>query len=547
VPASNRHIGWVIAADGSAIELPGEETTGIAVPVRLEHDATPGSMVRLQHSLRRRYYLGHKPETGELGFRNKVQDFRLTPIDATPAVKHIASELADAVQTPATWRRILDALRTHRLHGDLADPALRCLPPDELDLLARHLLESPADLAVLQGATRSDPWLLRRLPLLIASRQPHAPPPASGPVSSADLPGAKANPSHRITLGLMLNGYARRAVPPRRMACVLATARNEGAYLMEWIAYHRAIGFEHIFLYTNDNTDGSDALLQLLADAGIISWFRNQVQPDTLPQHRAYGHALSVMPEILDYRWTMIADIDEFAGFDSTAFTSMPDYILWQEQRRAEAIALSWKLHVAMPGDVWRDRPSIERFPLREAALDPHVKMIFRTNMAWNANPHHPEPPLGSSFVYRSERGEPYVQKVTPAQNAAPSAKCAWISHYAFRSAPEMLMKLARGRADLPPDLQAAASANRVKTFLRQLGGPPLIEDKSTLRCGFRLAEEMRRLMSIPNLAACEADIKHTYTNDMQKACDDFIEAAADTKLDYIAKLEAILRTSRVA
>jgi hypothetical protein len=189
------------------------------------------------------------------------------------------------------------------------------------------------------------------------------------------------------------------------MACILATARNEGAYLTEWIAHHRAIGFEHIFLYTNDNTDGSDDLLRLLADAGIISWFRNQVQPDTLPQHRAYGHALSVMPDILDYRWTMIVDIDEFAAFDTRTFHSMPDYILWQEQRRADAIALSWKLHVALPNDVWRDRPSTERFPLRETALDPHVKMIFRTNRAWNANPHHPEPCLGGSFVYRSERG----------------------------------------------------------------------------------------------------------------------------------------------
>jgi hypothetical protein len=546
VPACNRHIGWLIATDGRSLAIPGEETQGIAIPVRLEH-GEPAGMVKLQHSLRRRHYLGLHGNPSELGFRNKMQEFRLDPIDATPAIVDIAAELTAAVQTPATWMAILDALRSHLLRSELADAALRCLPPDEVDALARHLLEDPHDLAMLQAAMRGDPWLQQRLPLLISWRQPQTPARILGPVSTADLPGAKANPSHRITLGLTLNAYARAATRPQRMACILATARNEGAYLIEWIAYHRAIGFDHIFLYTNDNTDGSDDLLQLLADAGVISWFRNQVQPDTLPQHRAYGHALSVMPEILDYRWTMIADIDEFAGFDTSAFGSMPDYILWQEQRRAEAIALSWKLYVASPNDVWRDRPSIERFTLREAALDAHVKMIFRTNMAWNANPHHPEPRLGASLIYRSERGEPYVQKVTPAQSAAPSAKYAWISHYAFRSAPEMLMKLARGRADLPGEVQSTAWTNRIKTFLRQIGDSGLIEDRSTLLCGAKLVDEQRRLLTIPCVAACETDIKHKYQASMLQTCNEFIETIAGGKSAVLSDIRKILRPSQAA
>ena len=214
-----------------------------------------------------------------------------------------------------------------------------------------------------------------------------------------------------MTLGLILTGFARAATSARRVACVLATAKDEGAYLIEWIAYHRAIGFDHIFLYTNDNTDGSDDLLRLLADAGIISWFRNEIGPGSLPQHRAYGHALSVMPDILDYRWTLIADIDEYAGYDTASFTSMIDYINWQEQRGGNAIALPWKLHIAkrwMPG---RTAPCIERFPLRDAAINSYVKMMFRTNLAWNANPHHPDPSFAQGFNYRAETGEPHTQQ----------------------------------------------------------------------------------------------------------------------------------------
>jgi hypothetical protein len=553
IPACNRHIGWLIAPDGRVLTVPGDDSAAIAIPVRLEFE--PGTdNVRLQHSLRRRWYLGHKSAAEDFGFRQKPQEFGLLPVDAaqtSPVASGIADELASALTAPVYWATLLDAVRTGRLRAALADAALRCLPMDELDHLARHLLESPEDLALLQSAMPGDAWLRRRLPALVAWRHAHARSTAratlSGPDSTADLPGAKANPSHRITLGLVVNGFARSATPPRRMACVLATARNEGAYLLEWIAYHRAIGFAHIFLYTNDNTDGSDDMLQLLADAGIITWFRNQVQPDTLPQHRAYGHALSVMPDILDYRWTMVADIDEFAGFDTTVFKSMPDYILWQEQRRAEAIALSWKVHVAAPVDIWRDKPSIQRFTLREAAISSYVKTIFRTNLASNANPHHPEPRIGTSFIHRSELGAPFVQRVTPAQSAVPSAQLAWISHYPFRSAPEMLMKLARGRADQPAALQSRAAENRVKTFVNQLYGSKLIEDRTTLRCGALLADERQKLMTIPNLAACETEIKRAYVVNMRQAHNEFLDRTVDTKSEHIAKLTKLMQTSLAA
>jgi hypothetical protein len=53
--------------------------------------------------------------------------------------------------------------------------------------------------------------------------------------------------------------------------------------------------------------------------------------------------------------------------------------------------------------------------------------------------------------------------------------------------------------------------------------------------------------MTIPHLAACEADIKHRYVSDMQRTCDTLFETAIDMKLDYMAKLKAILRPSLAA
>lgn len=53
----------------------------------------------------------------------------------------------------------------------------------------------------------------------------------------------------------ILNFSIRRCMKKKGKSCIVATARNEGVYLVEWIAYHRALGFEKIYIYTNNNQD----------------------------------------------------------------------------------------------------------------------------------------------------------------------------------------------------------------------------------------------------------------------------------------------------
>ena len=75
-----------------------------------------------------------------------------------------------AVEPPLRWAHMLDCLRSGALRGSLADAALRCLPADELDGLAKHLLQNRADLDLLQTAMPTDAWFAERLPKLVAFR-----------------------------------------------------------------------------------------------------------------------------------------------------------------------------------------------------------------------------------------------------------------------------------------------------------------------------------------------------------------------------------------
>ena len=43
---------------------------------------------------------------------------------------------------------------------------------------------------------------------------------------------------------------------------IVAIAKNESDYIREWVAYHKVIGVERIYLYDNDSTDGTKEEIQ---------------------------------------------------------------------------------------------------------------------------------------------------------------------------------------------------------------------------------------------------------------------------------------------
>jgi hypothetical protein len=53
-------------------------------------------------------------------------------------------------------------------------------------------------------------------------------------------------------------------------ACLVAIFRDEGPYVLEWVAHHRAVGFDRILVFTNGCTDGTDRLLDRLMERGEV-------------------------------------------------------------------------------------------------------------------------------------------------------------------------------------------------------------------------------------------------------------------------------------
>ncbi len=80
-------------------------------------------------------------------------------------------------------------------------------------------------------------------------------------------------------------------MPPNRRVTEVAFTKNEGRFLLEWIAYHRAIGVGDFLVYTNDCEDESPALLERLAEMGIAVHVPNPLLPGEQAQNKALNHA----------------------------------------------------------------------------------------------------------------------------------------------------------------------------------------------------------------------------------------------------------------
>ena len=65
---------------------------------------------------------------------------------------------------------------------------------------------------------------------------------------------------------------------------LLTCIRNEGPFLLEFVAHHLTLGFDRIFIAANDCDDGSVRLLAALQSAAHIDFLRHSVASGKVPQ-----------------------------------------------------------------------------------------------------------------------------------------------------------------------------------------------------------------------------------------------------------------------
>lgn len=108
--------------------------------------------------------------------------------------------------------------------------------------------------------------------------------------------------------------FAPRPWPPAAPRVMVATCmKDEGPFILEWLAWHKAVGVTDIVVFTNDCSDGTDRLLDRLQDLGHLTHLPN---PALAVQSTAFQPiALSYASQLRQRReadFFLSMDVDEF-------------------------------------------------------------------------------------------------------------------------------------------------------------------------------------------------------------------------------------------
>ena len=243
----------------------------------------------------------------------------------------------------------------------------------------------------------------------------------------------------------------------RLRVLLVATMRNEGPYILEWLAYHHSIGFTDIVICTNDCVDESPALLDRLQELACVTHLPHTVAPGDKPQLAAYARA-EALPVLTEADWVMVLDADEFLNIH-VGEGQVADLI--GAVADATAILVNWRIFGSSGHRSWSPGFVTERFTHaapRAHGVNRSYKTLFTRVEAYRCKllPHQPRfllpGALGTlryvdgacrslpAYFHDESRGD-FLQS----EPDAVSWRLAQVNHYNTRSWDDYVIKHRRG------------------------------------------------------------------------------------------------------
>jgi hypothetical protein len=180
---------------------------------------------------------------------------------------------------------------------------------------------------------------------------------------------------------------------------IVACMRNEAIFLVEWLAHHLAIGFDRIVVFTNACDDGTDTLLKLLGQTGLVEHHDNPgpyEKGGTIQRHAL--HLAYRIPHVRSAGWVLHIDADEYLNI-TTGNRRIDDLIRLYPD--VDGIAIMWRFFGSSGMASWSGGSIVESFTRCEARLPDAAagettgfKTLFRPDRFRAMSVHSPKFPM---------------------------------------------------------------------------------------------------------------------------------------------------------
>jgi hypothetical protein len=224
----------------------------------------------------------------------------------------------------------------------------------------------------------------------------------------------------------------------RYRAGIVAIARDENPYLLEWLAYHLAIGFQHIWVYDNESVTPLSRTLSRAAARGHVTVVRWPTPANGKTQIEAYNHFLRHHGHAVS--WAAVIDLDEMICLKRDR--TIADFL--DRFDAATGIALNWRFFGSSGHRAHEPGLMMERFRRAAPADSPvnaGVKSLHRLDAVAFLLPHYAL--YRDTEVVVSASGAPVPNDWRIPPDPANLA-LAQVNHYFVKSAAEWERKIRR-------------------------------------------------------------------------------------------------------
>ncbi|MDA8585854.1 glycosyltransferase family 2 protein [Rhodobacteraceae bacterium] len=232
---------------------------------------------------------------------------------------------------------------------------------------------------------------------------------------------------------------------------LVASVKNEGPNILEWIAHHRLCGFDRIQVYHHDSTDTTSATLRTLDRLGVIECVENQYDGD---EHQLRACKQSAQSEAYAQAdWCMVLGVEDFLAIKTGAgkihdlIKACPD--------ESDAILLNARVFGSNGQRTLGQDLITQRFQKAEPVDDiitgqlSTFKTLFRTTAYERPGPYLPQGSLKGSPAVCNGSGlqEDAFLRKNWRGNDPLGRKFAQVNHYGLRDLESFLLKYDRDHA----------------------------------------------------------------------------------------------------
>ncbi len=232
--------------------------------------------------------------------------------------------------------------------------------------------------------------------------------------------------------------------------CLCAIGKKENLYAKEFVDYYKSIGYNHIFIY--DNNDKGDERFEDVLNEEVsknfvtIIDYRSYRGIINKPQFDAYYDCYEKNSK--EYDWLSFYDFDEFLYLKHNS--NIQDFLDDSKFSQCINVKINWIIYSDNDLIYYENIPVQERFTTVSPydADNKHIKSTVRGHLEENYWKNMCQPHCSNNSIVSCDPTGKIIDPNSP-YNSPPNYEFAYIKHFSTKTVEEYLGKIKRGRSDL--------------------------------------------------------------------------------------------------